>query len=177
MASTIVVTPGSASANSYCSRAVADTYHSDRLHAATWTDADDATKDAALLMATRVIDQQFAWAGVRSTPGSQRLEWPRDGLLNDEGDLALDSATIPDRLQDATAEFARLLIETDTTVTSGVAGGAIKSLKAGSVQIDYTEGVVAHTDLVPDAVRFSIPRHWWVSIRSRQPSTLSLLRT
>ena len=176
MASALVVTPGDGSANSYCSRAFADTYHGDRLHSATWTDADEATKDAALLMATRVLDQQFVWAGVRSTPGSQRLEWPRDGLLNDEGDLALSSAEIPERLQNAAAEFARLLIETDTTVASGVAGGAIKSLKAGSVKIDYSEGVVAHTDLVPDAVRFSLPRHWWVRIRSRQPSTLTLLR-
>ena len=175
MASALVVTPGDASANSYCSRAEADTYHENRLHAATWTDADDATKDASLLMATRVLDQQFTWEGVRSAT-SQKLEWPRVGLLNDEGDLTLDSAAIPARLQDATAEFARLLIETDTTVASGVAGGAIKSLKAGSVKIDYAEGVVAHTDLVPDAVRFSIPRHWWVSIRSRQPSTLTLLR-
>ena len=83
-------------------------------------------------MATRVLDQQFAWEGVRSST-AQRLEWPRDGLLNDEGDLALDPATIPERLQDATAEFARLLIDSDTTVTSGVAGGAITALKAGSV--------------------------------------------
>ena len=177
MASTIVVTAGDASANSYCSRAVADTYHENRLHAATWENADDAIKDAALLMATRVLDQQFAWAGVRSSPGSQALEWPRDGLINDEGDLALDQATIPVRLQDATAEFARLLIDSDTTVTSGTAGGAITSLKAGSVKIDYASGVVAHTDLIPDAVRFSLPRHWWVSIRSRQPSTLPLVRT
>ena len=177
MPSTLVVTAGDASANSYCSRDVANIYHENRLHAATWTDADDSTKDAALLMATRVIDQQFVWAGVRSSPGSQALEWPRDGLLNDEGDLALDHATIPVRLQDATAEFARLLIESDTTVASGVAGGAITSLKAGSVKIDYASGVVAHTDLVPDAVRFSVPRHWWVAIRSRQPSTLQLVRT
>ena len=175
MASALVVTPGDASANSYCSRAVANTYHEDRLHAATWTDADDVTKDAALLMATRVLDQQFVWEGVRSAT-SQKLEWPRSGLLNDEGDLALSSAEIPARLQDATAEFARLLIETDTTVASGVAGGAITSLKAGSVKIDYAAGVVAHTDLVPDSVRFSIPRHWWSSIRSRQPSTLQILR-
>ena len=175
MASALVVTAGDGSANSYCSRAVANTYHENRLHAATWTDADDVTKDAALLMATRVIDQQFVWEGVRSAT-SQKLEWPRDGLLNDEGDLALSSAEIPARLQDATAEFARLLIETDTTVASGVAGGAITSLKAGSVKIDYAEGVVAHTDLVPDSVRFSIPRHWWSSIRSRQPSTLQILR-
>ena len=63
MASALVVTPGDGSANSYCSRAVADTYHANRLHAAIWTDADDVTKDAALLMATRVLDQQFAWAG------------------------------------------------------------------------------------------------------------------
>ena len=84
---------------------------------------------------------------------------------------------IPERLQDATAEFARLLIESDTTVASGVAGGAITSLKAGSVRIDYSSGVVAHTDLVPDAVRYSVPRHWWISIRSRRPSTLQLVRT
>ena len=176
MASAVVVTPGDGSANSYCSRAVANTYHENRLHAATWLDADDGTKDAALLMATRVLDQQFAWEGVRTGPSTQMLEWPRAGLLNDEGDLALDASTIPTRLQDATAEFARLLIETDTTVASGVAGGAITSLKAGSVKIDYASGVVAHTDLIPDSVRFSIPRHWWVSIRSRQPSTLQILR-
>ena len=177
MPSVLVVTPGGASANSYCSRAVADIYHADRLHAATWTNAADDTKDAALLMATRVIDQQFSWEGVRTNPGTQALEWPRDGLLNDEGDLSLSSATIPERLQDATAEFARLLIDSDTTVTSGTAGGAITSLKAGSVKIDYASGVVAHTDLIPDAVRFSLPRHWWVLIRSRQPSTLQLVRT
>ena len=176
MASDLVVTPGDASANSYCSRTVADIYHENRLHADTWDDADADIKDAALLMATRVIDQQFVWEGVRSNPGSQRLEWPRNGLLNDEGDLALDPATIPERLQDATAEFARLLIDSDTTVTSGVAGGAITSLKAGSVKIDYASGVVPQTDLVPDAVRFSLPRHWWVSIRSRQPSMLTLVR-
>ena len=166
------VTSGDASANSYCSRTVADIYHENRLHADTWTDADAEIKDAALLMATRVIDQQFVWAGVRNTPARSALEWPRDGLLNDEGDLALDRSTIPERLQDATAEFARLLIDSDTTVTSGVAGGAITSLKAGSVKIDYASGVVPQTDLVPDAVRFSLPRHWWVSIRSRQPSTV-----
>ena len=177
MASALVVTPGDGAANSYCSRPVANTYHENRLHSATWLDADDNTKDAALIMATRVIDQQFVWEGVRSTPGSQALEWPRDGLLNIAGDLALDRSAIPDRLQGATAEFARLLIETDTTVASGVAGGAITSLKAGSVKIDYASGVVAHTDLIPDAVRFSLPRHWWVSIRSRQPSTLTLVRT
>lgn len=177
MPSPLVVTPGDGSANSYCSRAVADTYHENRLHATTWADAADDTKDAALLMATRVIDQQFVWEGVRTNPGSQRLEWPRAGLLNDEGDVALSSATIPERLQFATAEFARLLIDSDTTVASGTAGGAITKLKAGSVQIDYASGVVPHTDLIPDAVRFSVPRHWWLLIRSRRPSSLQLVRT
>ena len=177
MPSPLVVTPGSASANSYCSRAVADTYHSNRLHATTWTNADGDTKDAALIMSTRVLDQQFTWAGFRTYPGIQRLEWPRDGLLNEEGDLALDPTTIPERLQYATAEFARLLIDSDTTVASGIAGGAITSLKAGSVKIDYAEGVVPHTDLVPDSVRFGLPRQWFGSIRSRQPSTIPLIRT
>ena len=44
------------------------------------------------------------------------------------------------------------------------------------MKIDYASGVVPQTDLVPDAVRFSLPRHWWVSIRSRQPSTVTLVR-
>ena len=176
MASALVVTPGDASANSYCSRAVADLYHTNRLHASTWTNASEDTKDAALIMATRVLDQQFTWAGFRTYPGVQALEWPRTGLLNEEGDQALDPTTIPLRLQYATAEFARLLIDSDTTVSSGVAGGAITKLKAGSVQIDYASGVVPHVDLVPDSVRFGIPRNWFGSIRSRQPSMLTLLR-
>ena len=151
MASVIIVTPGDASANSYCSRAVADAYHENRLHAATWTDASDDTQDAALIMATRVLDQQFIWEGIRTFP-TQRLDFPRDGLLTDEGEHALDSTTIPGPMQFATAEFGRLLIDSDTTVTSGTAGGAITSLKAGSVKIDYASGVVPHTDLIPDAV-------------------------
>ena len=176
MASALVVTPGDASANSYCSRAVADTYHSNRLHSSTWTNASEDTKDASLIMATRVLDQQFTWAGFRTYPGVQALEWPRTGLLNEEGDQALDPTTIPLRLQYATAEFARLLIDSDTTVASGVAGGAITKLKAGSVQIDYASGVVPRVDLVPDSVRFGIPRNWFGSIRSRQPPMLTLLR-
>ena len=72
MPSALVVTAGDASANSYCSRTVADIYHENRLHADTWTDADAEIKDAALLMATRVIDQQFVWAGVRSNPYAAR---------------------------------------------------------------------------------------------------------
>ena len=177
MASSLVVTPGGASSNSYCSRAVADLYHTNRLHASTWTNASEDTKDAALIMATRVLDQQFTWAGFRTYPGTQRLEWPRSGLLNEEGDLALDPTTIPERIQFATAEFARLLIDSDTTVASGVAGGAITKLKAGSVQIDYASGVVPHVDLIPDSVRFGLPRNWFGSIRSRQASTLPLVRT
>ena len=176
MASALVVTAGDGSANCYSSLAFANQYHENRLHAATWTDADEGTRNAALLMATRVQNQQFLWAGVRTYPSTQALDFPRDGLMNANGDGALDPTTIPVELQISTAEFARLLIETDTTVASGIAGGAITSLKAGSVKIDYAEGVVAHTDLVPDSVRFSVPRHWWVSIRSRQPSTLQILR-
>ena len=176
MANALVVTAGDESANSYCSRARADTYHGNRLHVATWTDADGGIKDAGLIMATRVLDQQFDWAGIRTYLRTQALEFPREGLLGVERELALDPEIIPDRLQEATAEFARLLIGSDTTVTSGVAGGAIESLKAGSVKIDYSSGVEASIDLIPDSVRYSIPRHWWISIRSRQPSTLQILR-
>ena len=179
MASAVIVTPGDASANSFSSRAFADSYHEDRVHATTWTNADGDTKDAALIMATRIFGQQFIWAGYQTYPGVQGLEFPRVGLFDSDEPNArpLDSITIPVQLANGTAEFARLLIDSDTTVASGTAGGAITSLKAGSVKIDYAEGVVVHTDLVPDSVRYSLPRHWWLSIRSRAGATVPLIRT
>ena len=179
MASIVIVTPGDALANSFCSRAFGDTYHEDRLHAATWTNAAGDIKDAALIMATRIFGQQFIWDGQQTYPGVQGLEFPRVGLLDSDEPNArpLDSTKIPIQLANGTAEFARLLIKSDTTVASGTAGGAITSLKAGSVKIDYAEGVVAHVDLIPTSVRYSVPRHWWLSIRSRAGAMVPLVRT
>ena len=179
MPSAIVVTPGDASANSFSSRAFANDYHGDRVHATTWTNASDDTKDAALIMATRIIGQQFIWDGQQTYPGIQGLEFPRVGLFDSDEPNArpLDSTKIPIQLANGTAEFARLLIKSDTTVASGTAGGAITSIKAGSVKLDYAEGVVAHVDLIPTSVRYSVPRHWWLSIRSRAGATVPLIRT
>ena len=79
MPSALVVTPGGALCEQLLLAGRRRHFTTqDRLHANTWANASDDIKDAALLMATRVIDQQFTWAGFRTYPGTQRLEWPRE---------------------------------------------------------------------------------------------------
>ena len=59
MPSSIVVTVGSASANSYVTEAAADTYFDDRLNASAWNDIDDDDDKArALIQAARRLERE-----------------------------------------------------------------------------------------------------------------------
>ncbi len=66
---------GFATADSYASRADADTYHAARGNAA-WAAASTDARDAALRKATQYLDTRYRWVGNRSTL-TQALEWPR----------------------------------------------------------------------------------------------------
>lgn len=113
MALTLDATPKGASSNSYCTKAEADTYHEARLHASDWSGADDATKEAALVWATRVLEDYVDWFGTPTTV-TQALRWPRQGLF-DRDSNTVDEDTIPQFLINATSELARLLIAEDRT--------------------------------------------------------------
>lgn len=67
-------TPG---ANSYATLAQAADYHAARLNTA-WTDEDDATQAAKLILATDYIEARFPAPGARLSPG-QGLQWPTAG--------------------------------------------------------------------------------------------------
>ena len=67
---------GLANANAYASAADGDAYHAGHLYATAWTGATDDQKAAALVMATRLIDGQYQFNGLRSQSG-QALQWPR----------------------------------------------------------------------------------------------------
>ena len=68
---------GKADANSYADVAEGDAYFEGHLYASAWTGASGASKAAALVMATRLIDAEFQFNGTRTSEG-QALQWPRE---------------------------------------------------------------------------------------------------
>lgn len=156
--SALVTTAGSPTANAYISRAEADQYHEDRpAVGTTWSSATTDNKDKAILWATRLLDDSFCWYGTVHVD-TQRLLWPRAGLLKKNTWGALDHETIPEEIKFATAEFARQLLVADRAGDSDVETQGIKSLKAGSVALEFRDNVVAK--VVPDVVVKMIPEHW-----------------
>lgn len=131
--SLLIVEDGTAKtdSNTYVSLADADQYHEDRLHNADWKNAVPDTKNAALLWATRLLDDEVAWDGSRVSK-DQALRWPRIGIVDKDG-FILDSNKIPSVLADATSELAFHLIVADRTVFSeDTSGQKIASLSVGS---------------------------------------------
>jgi len=140
MAITLVVTASDANANGYCSLAESNTYHEAHVSGATWIDAEDEVKIPALIMATRLLDEQVEWQGyITSLP--QALRWPRAMVADRDGQKYVDSATIPTFLKNATAELARHLLAGDRT--------AERSIGISSVVADTVEVVFDKHDVKP----------------------------
>lgn len=161
MALTLVATAGGATANSYATAAEGDAYHEAHLYASDWTGASTATKEAALVMATRVLDSLYEWEGWAATD-TQALLWPRNAVLDFRELSYIDPATVPQRLKDATAELARQLIAEDRTVDNQIETQGITALTAGPVSLEFKDSVYAK--VMPDAVRNLIPA-WWGTLR------------
>jgi len=108
---------GSASANSYASAADGDAYHDLHMYATLWTGANTATKEKALMMATRLLDANYLFYG-RKLLKTQALQWPRYAVPDPDhagGRDFLDDSEMPGDLVKATCELARELIITDRT--------------------------------------------------------------
>ena len=151
MALVIDATVGGANSNSYVTLAEANTYFEARLHVSNWTDATDDTKNRALVMATRRINQETFY-GTRETT-TQRLAFPRIGLEDLDG-IELDSI-IPEQLKEATYELAIHLIGTDMSKpsvdTSNVSEVQVGSVKAKYI-VDKNDNVSQSYDTLPPFV-------------------------
>jgi hypothetical protein len=134
MALTLDATIGGATANSYATRAQGDAYHDKHLWSDAWKSAEAWKKDAALIMATRLLDEQVEWYGTPTDNESQVLRWPRIGVLTKDGDRYWDQDELPRWLIDATAEMARYLISEDRTAERGY---GIKKVKADVVEVEF----------------------------------------
>lgn len=137
---------GRVDANSYATVAFADGYFERHLYAGVWTGATEATKEAALIWATELLDIHFLWRAFR-THTSQALGWPRTGAYTPDGILVLQTV-VPEVVQRATAEMARYLIAEDRTLENPTRG--FGQLKAGPVDavIDKADRVLVPPDSV-----------------------------
>ena len=110
---------GRPDANSYASAADGDAYFDGHLYASAWTAATTANKEKALVFATRLIDSQCQFNGVRTTT-DQALQWPREDCRDpdagDDVDGLVENNVVPKLIIDATCEMARELLIADRTV-------------------------------------------------------------
>ena len=123
--------------NSYISVANADTYFSERLNVSDWTGAVTATKEAALIQATRTLDALYTFAG-DLTSDDQALAWPRSYVYDCEG-RELDSATIPEAVKNATCEEALHLLAGDQISTPSLLTQGFKKAKLGSMEVEVSD--------------------------------------
>lgn len=171
--SALVTTAGAANANAYCDVAFADQYHLDRpAVGTTWALATPDQKSAAILWATKLMDDLWDWNGF-PTDALQHLLWPRQGMLKRNGWEYVDQHTVPVELQEAVAEYARQLLVSDLAGNSDIETFGVQSLRAGPVALTFRDGVTAKP--VPDAVFNLIPRTWGYP-RGRSSGVRSLLR-
>jgi|ERR1017187_4566311 hypothetical protein len=86
---------GKADANAYAEVANGDAYHAGHLYATAWTAATADQKAVALVMASRLIDAEYQFNGLRSVD-SQALQWPRVNCLDpDKAPVPAGSNVVP----------------------------------------------------------------------------------
>lgn len=158
---TLIATAGAADANVYATLAQADAYHEAHAYGDAWRAALVEQKRRALLTATRLLDQHMVWAGTAAST-TQRLAWPRTGLLDLHGNT-LSSTTIPERLQEACAELARQLLEADRTADNEVEAKGLTSLSVGPISMTFRSAQLVK--VLPDAVWFLVSP--WGTVRQR----------
>ncbi len=136
----LVSTIGGSDSNSFISVDTADLYLESRLNSSAWSDAEDPEKETALIEATREISL-FEFDGLRVTT-TQALPFPRESLpVPDSGYATYHSTTeIPQRILDATCEYALEFLKAGTTDVSGLdpAIGIVQET-VGPISTTYAE--------------------------------------
>lgn len=132
-------------ANSYVSVADAEEYATDR--GLTFASASTLLKEAALIRATTAIDASYRsqFPGWKADGRGQALEWPRTDAYDRDLNL-IPSNEVPIEVVQATIEAAvRELAVPGSTMPDLERGGAIKSVKAGSVAVEYADNAESGT--------------------------------
>lgn len=158
MALTLVSDPTQAGFNAYCTVAFA-TDHATSILNTTWASLTTAQKEASIIHATRQMDV-LRWQGSK-TSGLQEHEFPRSYLWrsgnsksiswNDsqlDSDYLFSSTEIPYFLQQATAELAIQLSQSNTTLPNGTEGFREISVDSIKLVMDSKDRLSFFTDNV-----------------------------
>jgi hypothetical protein len=145
---------GLAGAEAYASVADCATYASAR--GLTFPASPEAAAEAALRRATAWVDAKYRsrFPGQRRRQRDQALEWPRVDACDREG-YAIEYDLVPAEVVSATCEAAvRELAEPGSMAPDLERGGAIKRVKAGSVEVEYSgaAGVTTTFSVVDNAL-------------------------
>ena len=135
--------------NSYVDLEQAEAYFEDRLDVAAWTDADDESKEQALVTATMLLEEQ-PWTGYAASE-TQLLAFPRSGEYFDPRlglnvQLVASATEVPERLKKATYELAYHLLNNDGLLDES---GQVVDVQVGSITLNT---VIAPNKL-PNLVR------------------------
>ena len=137
---------GRADANAYADVADGNDYHNGHLYATAWTGATDDQKAVALVMASRLIDSEYQFNGLRSQSG-QALQWPRVNCLDPDKapipiltslllvDPFVSFSIVPKQVVQATCEMARELLIADRTAAP--VGEGLKYYNQSGTQTGY----------------------------------------
>jgi len=113
--------------NSYIDIAGADEYFAGRLHAESWGQADDSTKEKALRQATRAIDRQ-PLKGRKNDP-AQVLAFPR-----------YPDTEVPEVVKEACCEEALALLERGNSQRRKLQQEGVQSFSLGNMSEVYVPG-------------------------------------
>lgn len=103
--------------------------------------------DAAIIRATEAIDAKYRgrFPGYRVNGREQSLEWPRISAYDYEGNL-IAADEVPQEIKDATCEAAVREFATAGSMMPDLGrGGAIRRLKADTVEIEYADNALVAT--------------------------------
>lgn len=113
---------------SYCTIEYADEYFKNRLHAESWGQADESTKEKALKQATRTIDRQLLRG--RKTNPEQELAFPRH-----------PDTEVPEAVKEACCEIALALLERGNSQRHKLQQEGVQSFTLGNMSETYAPGV------------------------------------
>lgn len=147
---TLDATPGSSSADSYCTVAEVDAYFVSSYNRPLWMDLETTDKEAVLKESTRLLDGLVSWYGYKAT-SSQALRWPRAYVKDPDSiwgsaeymdvivsDAYVDSSIIPKQLKDMVSELAY-----DIVANSGFQSqeNDLTSVKVGLISVNFSDQV------------------------------------
>jgi hypothetical protein len=141
----LIATAGASTANAYVTVSGAVQWLEGRLHTDPWFTAAAAdlwAPSAALIWATRLLDEQVSWRGTPATT-TQALGWPRTGVSDPYGRV-LSTTTIPPVIELATTLYALALLR-DTSEAPTTSAASVRVRQLGETRVEYFDPTTART--------------------------------